>query len=236
VYVLEHTIVRVVYLPDGVERLDRSWMVVDKNENVPLIGHKRSEIPSFFNQPSVNIENTKTDDIDGVLHIETEALSININYGRSFFIQWSEQGSNRYIASDIPGRSYCRNIKGTDVWHYMRRNDKELIYGLGEKSGPISKTNQHYIMKNVDALGYNAQTSDPLYKHWPFYYCFNRETKLTYGMFYDNQSTSIFDTGKEIDAYHGPYRYYRADNGDIDYYFIFGPTMKQVLQQYVTIL
>jgi hypothetical protein len=36
---------------------------------------------------------------------------------------------------------------------------------LGEKSGPLDKHNRRMKMRNTDAFGYNAEFSDPLYKH-----------------------------------------------------------------------
>jgi alpha-glucosidase len=230
-YILDNTIIRVIYLPDGKERLDRTWMVINEEGNIPLSGAKRSDVPSSFPRPKFSIKCIPSQERDGSIVIETDVIRITINYGSRFFIRWGEKGTDAHFASDVPGRSYCKNRTGTDVFHYMQRSEEEIIYGLGEKSGPLSKTNQRFIMKNVDALGYNAKSSDPLYKHWPFYYCFNKNTQCTYGLFYDNQSTSVFDMGKEIDAYHGPFRYYQAENGDIDYYFIYGPTMKNVLHQ-----
>ena len=53
-----------------------------------------------------------------------------------------------------------------------------------------------------------AEWSDPLYKHIPFYITRHKKTGISYGMFYDNLSASIFDMGSELDNYHGDYIFY----------------------------
>jgi alpha-glucosidase len=90
-------------------------------------------------------------------------------------------------------------------------------------------------MCNVDALGYNAETSDPLYKHYPFYSTYIPGLKIAYGLFYDNLSTTVFDLGREIDAFWGYYRYYVAEDGDLDYYLIYGPTIAEVVQKFTVL-
>ena len=37
---------------------------------------------------------------------------------------------------------------------------------------------QSYRMTNIDAMGYNARTTDPLYKHIPFYLTWKKKSKV----------------------------------------------------------
>jgi len=60
----------------------------------------------------------------------------------------------------------------------------------------------------VDAFHYDSETSDPLYKHIPFFITLShsndsKKSPKFYGSFYDNLSTSVFDMGKEVDALRG---------------------------------
>jgi hypothetical protein len=48
----------------------------------------------------------------------------------------------------------------------------------------------------------------------------------------DTLSDCAFDFGKELDNYHGPYRSFTADHGDLDYYFIAGPRVDQVVPRF----
>ena len=58
----------------------------------------------------------------------------------------------------------------------------------------------------LDALGYDPQRGDPLYKHWPFVLT-RACSGHWYGMYYDTLSVCTFDFGCEHDDYHGPRRY-----------------------------
>ena len=44
-------------------------------------------------------------------------------------------------------------------------------------------------------MGYNAEKSDPLYKHWPFFIAFDPDLKRAYGVFYDSFARMEFDMG-----------------------------------------
>jgi alpha-glucosidase len=76
-------------------------------------------------------------------------------------------------------------------------------------------------------MGYDAESTDPLYKHFPFLICRGRDASV--GLFYDNFSTSTFDLGQEIDNYHLPFFSYRAEAGDLDYYVMIAPRIRNVV-------
>lgn len=48
-------------------------------------------------------------------------------------------------------------------------------------------------MRNLDAMGYNAVSTDPLYKHIPF--TITQRSDISYGLFYDNLSSCWLDLG-----------------------------------------
>nr|WP_309247687.1 hypothetical protein [Cutibacterium modestum] len=73
-----------------------------------------------------------------------------------------------------------------------------------------------FDMKCLDALGYDAGSTDPLYKHVPF--LMTRTTNGAFGIFYDNLSASRFNLGAEVDNYHRPFTSWQADHGDIDFW------------------
>ncbi|HXD52820.1 MAG TPA: TIM-barrel domain-containing protein, partial [Burkholderiales bacterium] len=87
-------------------------------------------------------------------------------------------------------------------------------------------------LANTDALGYSARTSDPLYKHIPFAITRDRQTNAAFGLFYDTLSDCEFDFGSERSNYHGFYRSFRAEHGDLDYYVIAGPTVAEVTRRF----
>ena len=58
----------------------------------------------------------------------------------------------------------------TPKWHYMERvSDAEQFFGLGDKTGPLNKKGKSFTNDCIDALGYDAEKSDPLYKHYPWH-------------------------------------------------------------------
>ncbi|MCK3229807.1 alpha-glucosidase, partial [Escherichia coli] len=84
---------------------------------------------------------------------------------------WSyrdEAGEWQPLANDRPTSAYLANAHGDGVAHYLSRRKDERFYGLGEKAGDLQRTGKRYEMRNLDAMGYNAVSTDPLYKHIPF--------------------------------------------------------------------
>jgi alpha-glucosidase len=55
---------------------------------------------------------------------------------------------------------------------------------------------------------------------------------VAFGLFYDTFADCTFNMGKELDNYHGHYRYFAADHGDLDYYFIAGATPADITRRY----
>jgi alpha-glucosidase len=55
---------------------------------------------------------------------------------------------------------------------------------------------------------------------------------MAFGLFNDTLSDCTFDFGSEIDNYHGPYRYFQAESGDLDYYFVGGPSIANVVRRF----
>ena len=143
---------------------------------------------------------------DEQIRVETEQLSIKVQLG-DFRLEWFDKAGRRF-AADLKQRGYPYDQGNGAVYHYMERRSDEHYYGFGERAGELDKMGMRFRMINVDALGYSAKTGDPLYKHTPFYITSIPTLKIAYGLFYDNLSTSVFDMGKENDAFWGFYRYY----------------------------
>jgi len=222
--VLEHDMIRVQVWPDGTPRLDRTWMVVDREGSMPREGRPRDDL-SPFSQP----EYTKTQTDTGIT-LRTDHLQVEVNLD-DFSLLWrTAEGS--IFASDTRHRAYPYDRAGRSVFHYMARREDEHYYGFGERSGDLDKYGRRLRMVNLDSLGYSARTGDPLYKHFPFYITYIPSQQIAYGLFYDNLASCAFDLGSEISAYHGFYRYYHAEDGDIDYTLIYGPTIPEVVAKF----
>jgi alpha-glucosidase len=222
--VLEQDIVRLRFYPDKQPRLDRTWLVVDETGNTPLEGRSRDDL-SPFACPSYH----KTEIAEQV-SIATDKLKLIVNL-RDARLEW-QTAEGIPFAGDLRYRAYTYDKTGRAIYHYMERRTDELYYGLGEVSGDLDKYGRRIRLMNVDALGYNAETTDPLYKHIPFYITYIPSLKIAYGLFYDNLATTVFDLGHEIDAFWGNYRYYMVEDGDLDYYMLYGATIADVVHKY----
>ena len=222
--VLEPTIVRVRVWPEPQPRLDRTWLMLGQMGEAPLAGLPRDAV-----LPALHPD-TQLDLRPNVTVVETAALRLSIHHDSAHLVWQHKNGEG--FASDLVHRAYTYDRAGRAVYHYMQRRGDEFYYGFGERSGTLDKRGRRLRMLNVDALGYNAETSDPLYKHIPFYITYIPSQKIAYGLVYDNFATTTFDLGQEIDAFWGDYRSYQAEDGDIDYTLIYGPSIAEVVEKY----
>lgn len=228
VSVLENDLIRVQMFPEGTPRLDRTWTVVGKDGDVPREGRARDDL-SRYTLPAFTREIA-----DERIRIETTQLRLDITLNE-LMLSWSDLCGNTF-AADLNEGAYAYDRAGRAIWHYMERRLDEHYYGFGERTGPLDKGGTRMRMLNLDSLGYDAEKTDPLYKHFPFYITFVPDLQIAYGLFYDNLATTTFDLGRELDAYHGRYRYYQADDGDLDLYFIYGPSIAEVVEKFSALI
>jgi alpha-glucosidase len=222
--VVEEDVIRVQHFPDGQPRMNRTWSIVGKDGDIALEGRLRDDL-SPFSLPGFKFEQQEHRCV-----VTTSQLQVEIDTGDISLIWRTMKGEA--FAADLQRRAYAYDAAGETVYHYMQRRADEHYYGFGERSGALDKSGRRMRMVNLDALGYNAEMGDPLYKHIPFYVTYVADLNLAYGLFYDNLSTAIFDMGQEKDNYYGPYRYYQAEAGDLDYYLIYGPDIAAVVQKF----
>ncbi|WP_221568510.1 TIM-barrel domain-containing protein [Alkalihalobacillus sp. TS-13] len=228
IYVLEEEIFRVYQPFDKEVTLDRTWIVAPGQEDIPYEGRDRFD-KSMFTLPPYEVEEQEDE-----ISISTSKLKAVITL-TGFTIQWYSKNKDNWvrIAGDRKTQSYnFNNNLGSEVVHYMERSTNDLYFGLGEKGGLMNRSKKRYQMRTIDAMGYDAESTDPLYKNIPFYLVHNLSHSNSYAILYDNYSDSVFDMGAELDNYHGLYRYYQAKKGDLDYYFILGPTIKNAVERY----
>ncbi|WP_394186893.1 glycoside hydrolase family 31 protein [Metabacillus halosaccharovorans] len=229
IIVLEQDMIRVFMTKSDQLEVKNTWLVAPGMDDVPLKGRDRLDL-SPFSLPEYSFRN------DGrVCIVETELLKLDIDLD-GFKITWfskDSEGNVKQIAADRSTQAYnFDGSLGEGIFHYLQRTKDEQYYGLGEKSGDMDRYGKRYRMLSIDPMGYDAQHTDPLYKHIPFYITRSKQTGISFGIFYDNMAQSIFDMGNEMDNYHGWYRYYQSMDGDLDYYIILGPEVKDVVKKY----
>jgi alpha-glucosidase len=215
VSVLDDDLIRVQYLPAGTPSLDRTWIVVGKDGAMPREGRRRDDLspfprPAFAWTAGAHAIELATRQLQATIHLDDVR------------IEWRDAAGAPF-AADLPGGGYGHDPAGT-VSHHMVRRAREHYYGLGERAGELDRAGRRVELRNVDAFGYDARTTDPLYKHFPCYLTFLPDQQLAYGLLYDNLATTTFD-------FTGDGRGYLAEAGDVDYYLIYGPGIEQVVEK-----
>lgn len=227
VFVLEEDLIRVMLLPGGDLRFPRTWAIAPGMDDVAADGRDRLDT-SGFSLPAYSFEETEE-----AFVIATARVRLTIQRS-GFFCRWEMRSAAGWqqVAVDRPTQAYNFGWWDDKVYHYLKREPDEMYFGLGERAGDANRQGQSYRMCNVDPMGYSARTTDPLYKHIPFYLTWKKESRLAFGLFYDTLSDCTFDMGKELDNYHGHYRYFKADYGDLDYYFIGSGNVADVTRRF----
>lgn len=105
-------------------------------------------------------------------------------------------------------------------------SDTDKFYGLGEKTGHLNKRGCYFENWNTDNPEPHVESDKTMYKTIPFLMTLTE--KGAYGLFFDNPHFSAFDLGKESQDYF----YYGVMDGNLDYYFLAGPTPEDVVTQY----
>ncbi len=102
----------------------------------------------------------------------------------------------------------------------------EHFYGLGDKTGFLDKRGYEYEMWNSDIPDPHVDSFKALYKSISFFMALT--DSCAYGIFMDNTFRSWFDMGKESEDYF----WFGAAGGNLDYYYIAGDGLPQVLERY----
>ncbi|SLN59534.1 Alpha-xylosidase [Pseudoruegeria aquimaris] len=221
---LEADLIRVSLLNGGAWRNPRTWSIAPQ-EDVPWEGRSRDS-RAGFGCPALRFDaDTAT--------AETDRLRVKIHAPLALEWHWRPNVDAPWqpLMADRPEAAYMLGTRDHRNSHFLRRHAGERIFGLGEKTGPLERTGRRFEMRNLDALGYDARSTDPLYKHIPFTLT-AREGGRAYGLFYDNLSTCWFDLGNELDNYHPAYRAYRAQDGDLQYYVMAGAGVPEVVARF----
>lgn len=136
-----------------------------------------------------------------------------------------------YLHADIVDLGYLEDSNHRCI-HTSEIFDGDCFYGFGEKSGTFNKHKKYMSMSPKDAMGYDPVETDSLYKHIPFYIKCNKHTKIASGYFYHTTYECDFDMGREHSNYWKKHSRFRADGGDIDLFFIYGPSISDITRRY----
>jgi alpha-glucosidase len=160
-------------------------------------------------------------DNDSFIEIETEDFVTVIN--KHPFAVTFKTLLGKIINSDEPGL-YNSHVE-SHVTAYKTLQQRERFIGLGEKCGGLDKRSKAYTNINTDSFAYGTNT-DPLYTTFPFY--IGLHNGLCYGIFLDNTYQSDFNFG----ASNNRFSSFGARGGNLNYYFIYQPTVSEIIESY----
>ena len=103
--------------------------------------------------------------------------------------------------------------------------EMEAYYGLGDKPVDNNLKGKRFENWVTDSYAYGKNT-DPIYKAIPFYTALHH--KKAYGIFFDNTFKTYFDFCHERRNITS----FWAQGGEMNYYFIYGPEMTEVVANY----
>ncbi|PHZ15139.1 uncharacterized protein RHIMIDRAFT_198594 [Rhizopus microsporus ATCC 52813] len=196
------------------------------------------EADCIVDSVDVKLSNTYVDGqlLTDTLELKTSDLRLVVTLQPAFQLKWyplEQQDTSEFpFAEDLLYRAYAYDKATDDKWHYQRKYDGNLYYGLGERTGSFNLSGRRFKLERLDCMGYDAETQDPLYKFCPFYICLSRKSRHAYGIHYNNFSKAEINFGQELDAMWKTYTYYHSESGPLDYYMIFGPKVSSVVQKY----
>ncbi|SHK96697.1 glycoside hydrolase family 31 protein [Hymenobacter psychrotolerans] len=137
---------------------------------------------------------------------------------------------------DRSGNTLLQDEKGFH-WEYDYDSGNDIVkmskgvqggvcyYGLGDKPDNMNLRGKRFTNWGSDTYGY-VKGTDPLYKNIPFY--LELQQRIAHGVFFDNTFKASFDFAAE----RADVTSFWAQGGEMNYYFIYGPSLLEVTQEY----
>lgn len=160
-------------------------------------------------------------DVGDIIRLTGDKIHVEIQKNGSLIRFLTPDGV--VINQDEPGLGTSWN--GEQVSAFKTLQPEERFIGLGEKTGPLDRRGRGYQHWNTDAFAYGPG-SDPIYSTIPFY--IGVHSGLVYGIFFDNAAKTFFNFG----ASNNRFSCFYADTGDMNYYFIHGATVGEIIAAY----
>ncbi len=172
----------------------------------------------------------------GYNHLEMGESETHFTITTSKVICRVDRRDMRVGIFDIAGNSLLEDELGfhwEESYHYggnivkmsKAAKEGESFYGLGDKATHLNLKGKRLENWATDQYAFQKD-QEPLYKVVPFY--IGLHAQAAYGIFFDNTFRSFFDFGHERRNVAS----FWADGGEMNYYFIYGPQMQEVVTTY----
>ncbi len=226
--VLESWLCRVAITPVDTSNLTNTWMIGPPGSTPPWQGRDRLSTDGY-GCPAVNLSSDQR-------QLNSELFCINVQ-SESLAIAVDRVGSGAPmpLMHDRPMAAY-RVLDGRGLVQHAQTRELNMQHlGMGDKTGSLDRTGKRFRVLQTDALGYNAENSDPLYKHVPWIIVGNKERGFC-GLFYDTFAELNVDLGAEHSNYHDHYRSVEVFEKALVYYIVDGPKLADVTRRFQQIV
>lgn len=181
----------------------------------------REPKPSFELEPQPHFE-PEIEVTDDFVRLKAGALEAKIDRTQDWRIQFL---ANELKIAETPNRGLAKidhEAQGTYAMAQLNLGVGEYVFGLGERFTSLIKNGQTVEIWNKDG----GTGSDQAYKNIPFYL-----TNKGYGVFVNDPGPVSFEVATEKVS-----RVQFSVPGErIDYFVIYGPTPKEILQKYTAL-
>lgn len=207
VKVVSDEIIRVRLAPSGQFLTDFSYAVPQTNKRVTVFSFDEDEHHYFV----------KTNTVTCVIHKE------------DFLVTFADREGLLYNADHSPMHwEENADFGGYYVYCTKKTQEEEGFYGLGDKPTHLNLRGRRFVNWNSDTYSFQFH-QDPLYRTIPFYIGLN--DGHAYGIFFDNTFKTYFDFAAEA---HDQTSFW-SEGGELQYYYIHGPQMTDVVSRYHTL-
>jgi alpha-glucosidase len=160
-------------------------------------------------------------------HFSVMTHKVQCNIRKADLRIWITDHQGQYILEDELGFHWEESYHygGNIVKMSKVSREGECFYGLGDKATHFNLKGKRVENWATDQYAFQKD-QEPLYKAVPFY--IGLHNKISYGIFFDNTFRTFFDFAHERRNVTS----FWAEGGEMNYYFIYGPMMQEVVTTY----
>nr|WP_241433861.1 glycoside hydrolase family 31 protein [Natrialba aegyptia] len=160
---------------------------------------------------------------EATISIGTDTITVEINKDL-FGVKFLDEDGN--VVNEDYTENGSAGYESDKPYAYKKTDPDEAFYGFGEQPGlDINKRGEKLGNWNTDQFGFTPD-NDYMYASVPFFV--GLKDVGAYGIFFDDPYHSVFHMADESEDYYS----FLADDGQLTYYFAYGPKINDVLDRY----
>lgn len=158
-------------------------------------------------------------------HVSTNNVRCTIRK-QDFLVSFSDT-NGKLMNADYAPMHWEENVDFGGYYVYCTKTafEDEVFFGCGDKASHLNLRGRRIVNWNSDTYSY-AFNQEPLYKTIPFYLGVTGGD--AYGIFFDNTFKTYFDFAAE----HNDQTSFWSEGGELQYYYIHGPQLMDVVKRY----